>query len=201
MGWLNSLENGAGMISASRTFSSKVFNEQVLSTVSKKTQNIAKRLLKYYRKESHTEEVLHDIQDFITVMNRDIRPNEDSIFNAILHAYTTKNNQYPEKFDTYIATQYFNKTHQKEEDLDRKSSEWLNQKIIEVEKHLERISLVKLQLTKHIKELESQGEGHLWIDHEFIEPVLDTLKDSLTQVQDVENRMLALKFTYEFHQG
>ena len=89
-------------------------------------------------------------------MNRDIRPNEDSIFNAILHAYTTKNNQYPEKFDTYIATQYFNKTHQKEEDLDRKNSEWLNQKINEVEKHLERISVVKLQLTKNIKELESQ---------------------------------------------
>ena len=198
MGWLNSLENSAGVISASRTFSSKVSNEQALSTVSKKTQNIAKRLLKYYRKESHTVEVLHDIQEFITVMNRDIRPNEDSIFNAILHAYTTKNNQYPEKFDTYIATQYFNKTHQKEEDLDRKNSEWLNQKINEVEKHLERISVVKLQLTKNIKELESKGEGHLWIDHEFIEPVLDTLKDSLTQVQGVENRMLALKFTYEF---
>ena len=102
---------------------------------------------------------------------------------------------------TYIAKQYFNQADQKKEDLNGKSSEWFNQKISEVDKHLERISLVKLQLTKNLKELESQGEGHLWIDHEFIDPALDTLKGSLAQVQQIENRMLVLKATYQDHQG
>lgn len=54
--------------------------------------------------------------------------------------------------------QYFNKVDQKKEDLDKKNSEWFSQKISEVEKHLERISLVKLQLTKNLKELESRIE-------------------------------------------
>lgn len=77
----------------------------------------------------------------------------------------------------------------------------ISKKVSEIQKHLERISLVKLQLTKNLKELESQGEGHLWIDQEFIEPALDTLKGSLTQIQDIENRMLVLKSTYQDYQG
>lgn len=134
-------------------------------------------------------------------MNKNLKPSEDEIFNAIIHSYITKNSQYPERFDTYIAMQYFNKVDQKKEDLDKKNSEWFSQKISEVEKHLERISLVKLQLTKNLKELESQGDGHLWIDHEFIDPALDTLRGSVAQVQAIENRMLVLKATYQDHQG
>ena len=164
-------------------------------------EKIAKRLATYYKTENHVEDVLQQLQDFINAMNKNLKPSDDEIFNAIVHAYITKNSQYPERFDTYIAKQYFNQADQKKEDLNGKSSEWFNQKISEVDKHLERISLVKLQLTKNLKELESQGEGHLWIDHEFIDPALDTLKGSLAQVQQIENRMLVLKATYQDHQG
>ena len=82
-----------------------------------------------------------------------------------------------------------------------KSNEWAKQKINEVEKHLERISLVKFQLTKNLKELQGQGDSHLWIDHDFIDPAKETLEASLAQVQDIENRMLVLKATYEDHVG
>ena len=166
-----------------------------------KTETVAKRLAIYYKTGTHIDHVLQQLQDFINAMNKNLKPSDDEIFNAIVHAYITKNSQYPERFDTYIARQYFNQADQKKEDLEEKSSEWFNQKISDVEKHLERISLVKLQLTKNLKELESQGEGHLWIDHELIDPALDTLKGSLAQVQDIENRMLVLKATYEDHVG
>ena len=82
-----------------------------------------------------------------------------------------------------------------------KNNEWAKQKINEVEKHLERISLVKFQLTKNLKELQGQGNSHLWIDHDFIDPAKETLGASLVQVQDIENRMLVLKATYEDHLG
>jgi len=165
------------------------------------TEKIAKRLATYYKTENHVEDVLQQLQDFINAMNKNLKPSDDEIFNAIIHSYITKNSQYPERFDTYIAIQYFNQADQKKDDSNGKSSEWFKQKVEQVEKHLERISLVKLQLTKNLKELESQDEGHLWIDHEFIDPALDTLKGSLAQVQDIENRMLVLKATYQDHQG
>ncbi|MCU4398460.1 MULTISPECIES: hypothetical protein [Acinetobacter] len=82
-----------------------------------------------------------------------------------------------------------------------KNHQWVQQKISEVNRHLENINVLRLQLTKNLKELESQGEGHLWIDHEFVDPALDTLKGSLAQVQDIENRMLVLKATYQDYQG
>lgn len=82
-----------------------------------------------------------------------------------------------------------------------KYEQFFHQKISEVNRHLENINVLRLQLTKNLKELESQGEGHLWIDHDFIDPALDTLKGSLAQVQDIENRMLVLKATYQDHQG
>ncbi len=44
-------------------------------------------------------------------------------------------------------------------------------------------------------------DHHLWIDHEFIDPALDTLRGSVAQVQAIENRMLVLKATYQDHQG
>ncbi len=185
--------------------SSVVNNSSLDDTVwmkfSGETEKIAKRLATHYKTETHIEHVLQQLQDFINAMNKNLKPSEDEIFNAIIHSYITKNSQYPERFDTYIAMQYFNKVDQKKEDLDKKNSEWFSQKISEVEKHLERISLVKLQLTKNLKELESQGDGHLWIDHEFIDPALDTLRGSVAQVQAIENRMLVLKATYQDHQG
>lgn len=192
MGYWASVGNGLNS-----AVNDSALGEAVWMKFSGKTANLAKRLAIYYKTETHIEHVLQQLQDFINAMNKNLKPSDEEIFNAIVHAYITKNSQYPERFDTYIAMQYFNQTDQKKEDWDGKSSEWFNQKISEVEKHLERISLVKLQLTKNLKELESQGDGHLWIDHEFIEPALDTLKSSLAQVQDIEIRMLSLKSTYQ----
>jgi hypothetical protein len=184
---------------------SSVNNSSLDNTVwikfSGKTESLAKKIAAYYKTENHIEHVLQQLQDFINAINKNLNPSEDEIFNAIVHAYITKNSQYPENFDTYIAMQYLNQADQKKNDSNERSSEWFKQKIEQVDKHLERISLVKLQLTKNLKELESQGEGHLWIDHEFIDPALDTLKGSVAQVQDIENRMLVLKATYQDHQG
>ncbi|WP_180044255.1 hypothetical protein [Acinetobacter sp. YH16039] len=187
--------------SVNSAVNNSALDDAVWMKFSGKTETVAKRLATYYKTETHIEHVLQQLQDFINAMDKNLKPSDDEVFNAIVHAYITKNSQYPEKFDTYIAMQYFNQADQKKDYLERKNSEWFNQKINEVEKHLERISLVKLQLTKNLKELESQGEGHLWIDHEFIDPALDTLKGSLTQVQDIENRMLILKSTYQDYQG
>ncbi|MFH7765070.1 hypothetical protein [Acinetobacter sp. BSP-28] len=196
MGYWASVGNGLNS-----AVNDSALGEAVWMKFSGKTANLAKRLATYYKTETHIEHVLQQLQDFINAMDKNLKPSDDEVFNAIVHAYITKNSQYPEKFDTYIAMQYFNQADQKKDYLERKNSEWFNQKINEVEKHLERISLVKLQLTKNLKELESQGEGHLWIDHEFIDPALDTLKGSLTQVQDIENRMFILKSTYQDYQG
>lgn len=176
-------------------------NNAVWEKFSGQTEKIAKRLATYYKTDIHEESVLQQLQNYINAMNKNLKPNDDEIFNALVHAYTIKNSKYPQQFDIYIAMQYFNQIDQKKNDSNGKSSEWFKQKIDQVEKHLERISLVKLQLTKNLKELESQGEGHLWIDLEFIDPALDTLKGSLAQVQDIENRMSVLKATYQDHQG
>lgn len=192
--------------SAVSSVNNSSLDDTVWMKFSGKTESLAKKLATYYKTENHIEQVLQQLQNFINAINKDLEPNDEKIFDSIVHAYITKNTQYPEKFDSYIAMQYLNKTMQNNDDSfhknrDQKNKEWFKQKIEQVDKHLERISLVKLQLTKNLKELESQGEGHLWIDHEFIEPALDTLKGSLAQVQDIENRMLVLKATYQDHQG
>lgn len=192
---------GKSFNSAVNSANNSSLDDTVLMKFSGKTESLAKKLAAYYKTDNHIEYVLQQLQDFINTMNKNLKPSDDEIFNAIVHAYITKNSQYPERFDTYIAKQYFNQADQKKENLNGKSSEWFNQKISEVDKHLERISLVKLQLTKNLKELESQGDGHLWIDHEFIDPALDTLKGSLAQVHQIEKRILVLKATYQDHQG
>lgn len=136
--------------------------------------------------------------------------NTQILFDSILYAYEQRNKKYPSEFTMRIALEYFESNEKlginKIIPTDNSSVKFLpnldiSKKVSEIQKHLERISLVKLQLTKNLKELESQGEGHLWIDQEFIEPALDTLKCSLTQIQDIENRMLVLKSTYQDYQG
>ena len=77
--------------------------------------------------------------------------------------------------------------------------QWYQQKSEEVENHLKHIALMKLQLTKNLKDLQSQNGGHLWIDTDFIEPATETLQASLTQIQDLENRLQVLKLTYQDH--
>ena len=136
--------------------------------------------------------------------------NTQILFDSILYAYEQRNKKYPSEFTMRIALEYFESNEKlginKIIPTDNSSVKFLpnldiSKNVSEIQKHLERISLVKLQLTKNLKELESQGEGHLWIDQEFIEPALDTLKCSLTQIQDIENRMLVLKSTYQDYQG
>ena len=77
--------------------------------------------------------------------------------------------------------------------------QWYKQKSEEVENHLKHIALMKLQLTKNLKDLQSQNGGHLWIDTDFIEPATETLQASLEQVQDLEDRLQVLKLTYQDH--
>ena len=76
---------------------------------------------------------------------------------------------------------------------------WYKQKSEEVENHLKHIALMKLQLTKNLKDLQSQNGGHLWIDTDFIEPATETLQASLDRVQDLEDRLQVLKLTYQDH--
>lgn len=188
--------------SVGATMAKDNIDDSVWMKFSGRTENIAKRLANYYKKDQHREDVLGQIQNFIKQINKDLKLKDDQIFDAIVHAYITKSSQYPENFDTYIAMQYLNKIkNESKKTSNIQSSEWFSQKLNEVERHLERISLVKFQLTKNLKELQGQVESHLWIDHDFIDPAKETLQASLAQVQDIENRMLVLKATYEDHVG
>lgn len=199
MGWFSHISNAT--------------QQDLLSKFSDNTQEIVRKLENYYKIEPHNfayqlrfleigEETLQQLQNFIDSIDKNLKPSGNGIFNAIVHAYITKNSQYPEKFDTYIAMQYLNKIKNEDKKTSNiQSTEWFSQKLNEVEKHLERISLVKFQLTKNLKELQGQGGSHLWIDHDFIDPAKETLGASLVQVQDIENRMLVLKATYEDHLG
>jgi hypothetical protein len=65
-------------------------------------------------------------------------------------------------------------------------------KISEIEKHLDRISFSQTSTHQKLKDLQSQNGGHLWIDTDFIEPATETLQASLTQIQDLEDRLQVL---------
>ena len=175
-------------------------SNQTLLRYSKRTQSIAKELAQHYKVVLHTDIALQAIDNLIAQVDK-IKPNVsiEDFSKAIIHSYTVKNIQYPQRFDTYIAIQYFNKIDSIKVDMNTKNSGWLSQKISEIEKHLDRITLAKLQLTKNLRDLESQNGGHLWIDTDFIEPATETLQASLTQIQDLENRLQVLKLTYQDH--
>ncbi|WP_151710969.1 hypothetical protein [Acinetobacter brisouii] len=167
-----------------------------------KAANIAKKLMEHYGAIKHTDIALQAIENLIEQLNKEKKNIDvDEIFSAIVHSYHIKNIQYPQRFDTYIAMQYLKKNEPKQKEVKTQNPQWFKQKISEVEKHLERIALVKLQLTKNLKELENQGEGqgHLWIEHGFLDPAQDTLQESLVQLRDIENRMIILKDTYLDH--
>lgn len=170
-----------------------------LSHFNQTTQNVANKLANHYGINQHDEQSLKAIEDFIKILDQNLKATENEIFEALIHAYTVKNHQYPDNFDMYIATQYLAKKDKKMELPQGQDIQWFKQKITDAEKHLERIALVKLQLTKNLKELLSQGNGHFWIDRDFIEPAQETLQASLAQVQDIENRMIVLKATYQDH--
>lgn len=182
------------------TVQSFIASNKTLLRYSERTQSIAKELAQHYKVVLHTDIALQAIDNLIAQVDK-IKPNVsiEDFSKAIIHSYTVKNIQYPQRFDTYIAIQYFNKIDSIKVDMNTKNSGWLSQKISEIEKHLDRITLAKLQLTKNLRDLESQNGGHLWIDTDFIDPATETLQASLTQIQDLESRLQVLKLTYQDH--
>jgi len=102
-----------------------------------RTNFIAKKLATYYKTDAHRDGVLGQLKNFINSINTDSQLSDDKIFDAIVHAYLTKNSQYPENFDTYIAMQYLKKGKNNKSTSDSKRTEWFSLKINEVEKHLD----------------------------------------------------------------
>lgn len=182
-----------------RSAGSAISSNQTLLRYSERTQSIAKELAQQYNVVLHTDVALQAIDNLIAQIDK-TKPNIsiEDFSKAIIHSYSIKNIQYPQRFDTYIAMQYLNKIDSIKVDMNTKNSGWLSQKISEIEKHLDRISLVKLQLAKNLKDLQSQNGGHLWIDTDFIDPATETLQASLEQVQDLEKRLQILEFCYKY---
>lgn len=183
-----------GNITSIVSSSSQNFSEEV--------QRLAKSLATLYSTSATNQQTLTYIADFIERAKKKY-PNTQyqSLFRAIAHAYEKKNLMYPEPFHIDIAMQYLDgKNGGKEEP--KKSAptpHWYKQKSEEVENHLKHIALMKLQLTKNLKDLQSQNGGHLWIDTDFIDPATETLQASLTQVKDLEDRLYVLNLTYQDH--
>ena len=175
-------------------------SNQTLLRYSKRTQSIAKELAQHYKVVLHTDIALQAIDNLIAQIDK-TKPNIsiENFSKAIIHSYSIKNIQYPQRFDTYIAMQYLNKIDSIKVDMNTQNSGSLSQRISEIEKPLDRLSLVKLQLAKHLKDLQSQNGGHLWIDTDFIDPATETLQASLEQVQDLEDRLHLLNLTYQDH--
>lgn len=182
------------------TVQSAIASNKTLLRYSERTQSIAKELAQQYNDALHTDVALQAIDNLIAQIDKTkLNISIEDFSKAIIHSYRIKNIQYPQRFDTYIAMQYLNKIDSIKVDMNTKNSGWLSQKISEIEKHLDRISLVKLQLAKNLKDLQSQNGGHLWIDTDFIEPATETLQASLEQVQDLEDRLYLLNLTYQDH--
>ena len=182
------------------TVQSAIASNKTLLRYSERTQSIAKELAQQYNDALHTDVALQAIDNLIAQIDKTkLNISIEDFSKAIIHSYSIKNIQYPQRFDNYIAMQYLNKIDSIKVDMNTKNSGWLSQKISEIEKHLDRISLVKLQLAKNLKDLQSQNGGHLWIDTDFIEPATETLQASLEQVQDLEDRLYLLNLTYQDH--
>ena len=175
-------------------FASQNFSDEV--------QRFAKDLAYRYSTTISNQETLSYINDFINKAKAKY-PNIQyiSLFTAVAHAYDKKNLEYPEPFHINIAMQYLDEKNGKKEKPKKSvpTPHWYKQKSEEVENHLKHIALMKLQLTKNLKDLQSQNGGHLWIDTDFIEPATETLQASLEQVQDLEDRLYLLNLTYQDH--
>ncbi|MEG0342261.1 MAG: hypothetical protein RR633_08750 [Acinetobacter sp.] len=171
------------------------------SIQSDEVQRLAKNLATRYSTSATNQQTLTYIADFIERAKKKY-PNTQyqSLFNAVAHAYEKKNLKYPEPFHIPIAMQYLYEKNGSKEGPKKSAPtppHWYKQKSEEVEHHLKHIALIKLQLTKNLKDLQSQNGGHLWIDTDIIDPATETLQASLTQVQDLENRLQVLKLTYQ----
>lgn len=169
---------------------------------SDEVQRLAKDFAYRYSTSATNQQTLTYIADFIERAKKKY-PNTQyqSLFRAIAHAYEKKNLKYPEPFHIDIAMQYLDEKNGRKEEPKKSAlpPDWYKQKSEEVENHLKHIALMKLQLTKNLKDLQSQNGGHLWIDIDFIEPATETLQASLEQVQNLEDRLYLLNLTYQDH--
>ena len=176
-------------------FASQNFSDEV--------QRFAKDLAYRYSTTISNQETLSYINDFINKAKAKY-PNIQykSLFTAVTHAYESRGFKYPDTFHIHLAMEYLDKQNVKKQESKTQlstSPQWYKQKSEEVEHHLNHIALMKLQLTKNLKDLQSQNGGHLWIDTDFIEPATETLQASLEQVQDLEDRLYLLNLTYQDH--
>ena len=166
---------------------------------------ILKILQRHYNTKKQGKEIWSILATFlIQAHQKNKKLTVSQLADAIIDTYTDNGKNYPDNFD--IDKALFFIEHPKEKFIKQNESisqtytlHWYQQKSEEVENHLKHIALMKLQLTKNLKDLQSQNGGHLWIDTDFIDPATETLQASLTQIQDLENRLQVLKLTYQDH--
>ena len=166
---------------------------------------ILKILQRHYNTKKQGKEIWAILATFLMqAYQKNKKLTVSQLADAIIDTYTANGKTYPDNFD--IDKALFFIEHPKEKSIKQNVSinqtnslHWYKQKSEEVENHLKHIALMKLQLTKNLKDLQSQNGGQLWIDTDFIEPETETLQTSLAQVQDLENRLQVLKLTYQDH--
>lgn len=173
-----------------------------------KAQRLAGSLAKHYSTTSTDQQPLQYIVLFIERAEKKYpKTLYGNLLNALIYAYDSQQTKYPAHFYIDKAMEFLDNLNSKVTVQKNQSTtinknhnpQWFKQKSEEVENHLKHIALMKLQLTKNLKDLQSQNGGHLWIDTDFIEPATETLQASLTQIQDLENRLQVLKLTYQDH--
>ena len=173
-----------------------------------KAQRLAGSLAKHYSTTSTDQQTLQYIVLFIERAEKKYpKTLYGNLLNALIYAYDSQQTKYPAHFYIDKAMEFLDNLNSKVTVQKNQSTtinknhnpQWFKQKSEEVENHLKHIALMKLQLTKNLKDLQSQNGGHLWIDTDFIEPATETLQASLTQVQDLEDRLYLLNLTYQDH--
>ena len=194
MGWFSQAVRAAN-VSSSQNFGDKA-------------QRLAGSLAKHYSTTSTDQQTLQYIVLFIERAEKKYpKTLYGNLLNALIYAYDSQQTKYPAHFYIDKAMEFLDNLNSKVTVQKNQSTtinknhnpQWFKQKSEEVENHLKHIALMKLQLTKNLKDLQSQNGGHLWIDTDFIEPATETLQASLTQIQDLENRLQVLKLTYQDH--
>ena len=166
---------------------------------------ILKILQRHYNTKKQGKEIWSILATFlIQAHQKNKKLTVSQLADAIIDTYTDNGKNYPDNFD--IDKALFFIEHPKEKFIKQNESisqtytlHWYKQKSEEVENHLKHIALMKLQLTKNLKDLQSQNGGHLWIDTDFIEPATETLQASFEQIQDLEDRLYLLNLTYQDH--
>ena len=194
--------------SAAKNISSPIVSSSSQSSKGSKAQRLAESLAKHYLTTSTDQQTLRYIDTFIARVDvKHPKTLYGNLLSALIYAYDSQQTKYPAHFYIDKAMEFLDNLNSKVTVQKNQSTtinknhnpQWFKQKSEEVENHLKHIALMKLQLTKNLKDLQSQNGGHLWIDTDFIEPATETLQASLTQIQDLENRLQVLKLTYQDH--